>query len=135
MSGPVARPEELVAGLVAAAEPVVMEAPIDLAEAGLSRRDALLEVCDRAEIWRSPDGETFATVPVHDHVEHHALQGRSFRDWMIGDLARRYTHKGRPASVNESAVRDARMSLEARAHSAGLRKEAPLRVAERDDRH
>src|SRR5690606_21588081 len=91
--------------------------------------DALLEVCDRAQVWRSTDGETYATVPVGNHDEHHAISSRAFRDWMIGELALRYASKGRPASATEGAVRDARMGLEARAHASGLCKPAALRVA------
>ena len=121
--------EVRVAGLVGAAE-AVADAPVELKEAGLTQRDALLEVCDRAEIWRSPEGETYATVPADDHVEHHAIAVRGFRDWMVGAMARRYMQKGRPASSSESAVRDARMGLEARAHMSGSRKDVPLRVAE-----
>jgi len=88
------------------------DGPIELKEAGLSQRDALLAVADVARIWRSLDGETFATVPVGGHVEHHGVSSRGFRDWMIAELARRYLNKGRPASASESAVRDARMGLE-----------------------
>ena len=120
--------EAAVAEMIDAAE-MVEPAPIDIKEAGLSQREALLQVCDSAEIWRSPDGETYATVEVNGHVEHHAIQGKGFRDWMLGELARRYCSKGRPASATESAVRDAKMGLEARAHHGALRKDAPLRVA------
>ena len=124
--------DEEVRSLIAAAEPVAahLEAPIELKEAGLSQRDALLEVCDSVEIWRSPEGETFATVPVNGHLEHHAIHAQTFRDWMLGEMAKRYLRNGRPASASESAVRDARMGLEARAHFSGSRKEAPLRVAD-----
>jgi hypothetical protein len=126
------QPDTSITALIAGAKPVEVE-PIDLKEAGLSQRDALLEVCDRAQIWRSPEGETFATVEVAGHVEHHAVESRGFRDWMIGELARRYVNKGRPASANESAIRDARIGLEARAHRSGLRREAALRIASHSD--
>ena len=125
--------EATVAALIGAAVPVEEE-PIDIKEAGLSQRDALLEVCDGAEIWRSNDGETFASVEVDGHPEHHPIKSQGFRDWMLGELARRYCNKGRPASATESAVRDARMGLEARAHHGGVRKDAPLRVARHRDR-
>jgi hypothetical protein len=114
------------------AETVVPE-PIDLKEAELSQRDALLAVCDRIEVWRSEEGETYATIAVNDHIEHHAIASRGFRDWMLGELARHYVNKGRPASATESAVRDARMGLEARAHLSGVRKSAALRVASHAD--
>jgi hypothetical protein len=122
-----------VAGLVRAAE-AVADGPIDIKEAGLSQRDALLEVCDRAEIWRSSGGETFATVQVDGHLEHYAIESKGFRDWMLGELSQRYSNKGRPASATESAVRDARLGLEARAHHGGMRKEASLRIGEQADK-
>jgi hypothetical protein len=126
--------EQAIANLIEKAEAVDPDEPIDLKAAGLSQRDALLEVCDRAEVWRSADGETFATVEVGRHLEHHPIQARGFRDWMLGALATRYSNKGRPASATESAVRDARMALEARAHHGGARRNASLRVGENGDR-
>jgi hypothetical protein len=70
------------------------------------------------------------TVPVGDHDEHHALNSRAFRNWMLGELARRYTHKGRPASASANTVRDVLMGLEARSLIQLKQHEAPLRVAE-----
>jgi hypothetical protein len=127
-------PEQVIADLIERAEPVDAGEPTDLKAAGLSQRDALLEVCDRAEVWRTPEGETLATVEVAGHLEHHAIQSRGFRDWMLGELARRYRNAGRPASATESAVRDARMALEARGHHCGTRRNASLRVGEHGDR-
>ncbi|KAB2942953.1 MAG: hypothetical protein K8F92_16355 [Hyphomicrobium sp.] len=107
-------------------------APIDLEDARMGQRDALLSVCDEIELWRSPEGETFATITVGDHVEHHSINGRALCDWLIGQVARRYRSKGRPASVGGTAIRDARMGLEARAHLSGKVRRAPLRVAGHD---
>lgn len=101
-------------------------------DAGLTQREALLEVCDLAFIWRAPNGETFTSVPVGDHVEYHALNSRAFRNWMLGELARRYTDKGRPASANANAVRDALMGLEARSLVGFRQHKTPLRVTEND---
>ena len=132
-AGTTGDPQERIAAIIDAAEPVADE-PIDLKAAGLSQRDALLEVCDHAEVWRSMDGETFATVEVAGHREHHAIQARGFRDWMLCELARGYSNKGRPASATESAVRDARMAIEARAYHGGARRDASLRVGAHLDR-
>ena len=49
------------------------KAPIDLKKEGLTQRDALLQVCDDATVWRSTEGEAFVTVPVDGHLEHHAV--------------------------------------------------------------
>src|SRR5687768_7705262 len=59
------------------------EAPLDLEQAGLTQRDALLHICDDASVWRSPDGEAFVSVPVGGHVEHHAIASRAFRHWLL----------------------------------------------------
>src|SRR5687767_83723 len=96
--------EEAVAASIDAAE----EAPVELKDAGLSQREALLSICDEAIVWRSPEGDAYASVPVHGYVEHHALGSRAFRHWLLHRLATRFTQNGRPASVNDNAVRDAR---------------------------
>lgn len=106
--------------------------PVELREAGLNQRDALLEVADDARLWRTSEGETFATVWHDGHTEHHAVKSRGFRDWWLSELARRYLSNGRPASVSMNAVRDAINGLEARAFSEQVNQDAPLRVAEYD---
>ncbi len=128
-------PEKIIADNIRAAEEISdqLSAPIDLKEAGLSQRDALLSVCDRAQMWQSPEGEAYASVPVGDHVEHYELASRDMRSWMIVELARDFTRNGRPASTTDSTIRDARMSLEARARKEGTRHLAGLRVVQHDD--
>jgi hypothetical protein len=103
---------------------------IDLKEAKLSQRDALLEVADDAEIWRTPECETFATFIVGRHCEHHHVNSRAFRDWLLAELARRYTSNERPAAAGANALRDALLGIEARALSNGQRQTAWLRSAE-----
>ena len=125
--------KEQIEAAVRDAEELVFESSIvDLKEAGLSQREALLSVCDRAEMWQSPDGDVYASVPVENHVEHYELVSPAFRGWMLTELARSYRHNDRPASTTKSTVRDARMSLEARALEANVRHPAGLRVAEHD---
>jgi putative DNA primase/helicase len=113
-----------------AEEVAATEVPVDLKEAGLTQRDALLQVCDEATVWRSPEGEAFATVPVGGHIEHHSVSSRAFRHWMLHRLACRFTRGGRPASANDNAVRDARGAVEARGLVAGMTHPVALRVAE-----
>lgn len=104
--------------------------PVELKDAGLNQRDALLMICDEATVWRSPEGDAYASVPCRDHVEHHAIGSRAFRHWLLHRLASRFTQNGRPASANDNAVRDARNAVEARAIVAGVIHPAPLRLAE-----
>ena len=126
--------ENAIAAAIDAAEEIADEAlaPVELQDLGLSQRDALLTICDLATLWRSPEGETYATAPAGDHLEHYALSSRAFRNWMLGELARRYVQKGRPASVGGNAVKDTLQALEARAHVEGIIQPAQLRVAEHE---
>lgn len=101
---------------------------IDLKAAKLSQRDALLSVADAAQVWRTPEGETYATVPVAGHVEHHAIKSQSFKDWLLSTLARDYCQNGRPAAANSNTIRDVMAAIEARAFT-GERHKAALRVA------
>jgi len=104
---------------------------IDLKEAGLSQRDALLALFDdTVTLWRtSAGGETYVSVPSGQHVEHFALGSRAWRDWTLAKYSRRYTVGGRPASVGESTLRDAKLTLEARAYVAGIVRPAAIRLA------
>ena len=71
-------------------------------------------------------------MPVGDHVEHWPLGSRAFRDWLLGQLARRYCHRGRPASAGANAVKDTLQALEARAALDGIKHRAPLRVTQHE---
>jgi hypothetical protein len=122
---------EAIAALIDGAVPVAQVA-VELREAKLTQREALLLISDEAEVWRTPDGELFATVPVADHVEHHPIASRAFKFWMLSRLATRFTMDGRPASANENSFREAKTSVEARAATSGIVQRASLRVAEHD---
>lgn len=103
-----------ISALINGAEPVAAQR-VDLREAGLTQREALLQVCDEAVVWRSSDGDAYATVPVSGHVEHHAIASRGFRNWMLHLLATRFSQGGRPASANTNAIGEARVAVEAAA--------------------
>ena len=118
-----------ISSLINGADPVEPIA-VELSEEGLTQRQALLRVCDDAVVWRSPDGEPFASVPVGLHTEHLPVLSKAFKNWMLHRLASRFTHGGRPASVGENAVREARSAVEAQAMVAGAILQAPLRIAE-----
>jgi hypothetical protein len=127
------RKESIAEALRNAEEPVAVgAAPVDLKEARLAQRDALLQACDRVQMWLSPDGEVYASVPVDKHLEHYELEARGLRSWMLTELARGFRRNGRPASTTESTVRDVRMALEARALDLGIRQPTGLRLVEHD---
>lgn len=114
--------------------PATPTSAVDLKESGLSQRDALLAVTDDAVLWATPEGDAFATVQRDGHVEHHAVQSRLFKNWLLSEFSRRYRVNGRPATVGDNVVREVRAHLEARAFNDGVRHEAALRTVERDER-
>ena len=109
-----------------------MDGPIDLKEAGLSQRDALLMISDASGVWRSPEGEAFVSVPVDGHTEHHAVRSRSFRNLMRHQLACRFSQGGRPAAANKNVMNDVLDFLEARALRDGTIYRAAIRSIEYD---
>ena len=123
------QPKNPIATAIDAAEEITAsEAPTDLEEAGLSQGDALGTVCDEAAVWRSPEGDTFASVRVNGHAEHYAIRSRRFQSLMRHQLARRFTRRGRPASANENVMRDALNAIDARALAQGVTHAAVYRM-------
>lgn len=118
-----------IAALIDAAAPVELE-PVELKEAGLSQREALLAVCDEAVVWKSPEGEVYASVAVDGHLEHHAVASKGFRNWMLNRLATRFSINSRPASANANAVAEAKCAVEAQSLTSRLVQHPNLRVAE-----
>lgn len=124
---------EQVVSAIANAEPVQKpRVRIELTHSDMKPKDALLEICDDAKFWRTPEGTVYATVHVEGHREHLAVDGKEFRDWLLGQLARRYTNKGRPASANETAVRETRNHAEAQAVLDRNVQKAELRIMGHD---
>lgn len=107
--------------------------PVDMKEAKVTQKEALLIVADAAKVWRTPEGETYATVPVGEHAEHYAVGSKTFRDWLLSEMARQYETGGRPASASGNVLRDAVAAIEARGFSNPERHKAALRVIEHGD--
>jgi energy-coupling factor transporter ATP-binding protein EcfA2 len=103
-------------------------ARIELTECSMKPKDALLAISDEAEPWRTPEDTVYATVRIDGHNEHHAVESRKYREWLLSELVRRYTNKGYPASANEAAVREARHHAEAQAFLNGRVQRAELRI-------
>jgi len=78
-----------------------------------------------AELWKTPDGETFATVPIGDHREHWPLRGAGVRRWLRREY---YTVHGKPPGAQ--AIQDALATLDAIAHLEGPTYPVYVRVAE-----
>ncbi len=48
----------------------------------LSEGTRLIELANDQDYWHSPDGTTYVTVAVGDHVEHLGVRSRTFRRWL-----------------------------------------------------
>ncbi len=99
-----------------------------------TQRDRLLMVVDDATFWKCHDGTAHVSIRAGDHIEHHPVRSRAFRDWLVGAAAERFltfiNGRPRPWSCGKSAIEDALSHCEARAAiSGGNVHEARLRVA------
>jgi hypothetical protein len=83
----------------------------------------LVELASGAVLFRSPAGTAFASVPVKNHRETHAVESRSFRDWLIRRFFSRYQKP-----PHEAALQSAIGVLGARARIDGPTEEVFLRV-------
>jgi hypothetical protein len=46
------------------------------------KADVLANILSEVELWHSEDKQAFATISVNGHVEHHRVEGKSFKGWM-----------------------------------------------------
>lgn len=83
---------------------------------GPPQRDCLVGLVEElgAEIWRSTEGEAFASLPVKNHVEHWPLRSPQFRNWLAASYYAKNT--GAPGA---QATEDALRVMEARALHLG----------------
>lgn len=85
----------------------------------------LLILCSKgAELFHTPAGDSYATVPVNNHRETHPVKAKGFRRWLVRGYFEQY---GRPPG--NQALQDALGLLEARAEFDGLEQEVYIRVA------
>ena len=83
----------------------------------------LIEIAGDAELFRDPNGETYATIQVNDHKETWRLKTGGFRNWLLG---RYYKETG--GSANAQALQDALGVLNAKATFEGPENPVFLRV-------
>src|SRR5262249_18874413 len=89
------------------------------------RHTDLVALASGWDLWHTPDGTAYTTIPVVDHREHHPLRSRSVR----GALARAaYAATGRPA--RGEARSEALDVLEGRALYEGAEHAVHVRLAE-----
>jgi hypothetical protein len=77
-----------------------------------------------AELFHTPGGEAFASVPVGDHRETHQVKSKGFRRYLVREF---FNQHDRPPGAQ--ALQDALGLLEARAQFDGTEREVYVRVA------
>lgn len=106
--GPVP-PETIVAAIINAAGEIGADqedTPPEATKSAPSKSQATclvdLAITAGVDLWHSPAGEPYATLPADGHREHHRLKSVAVRDW----LARRY-HAGTGGVPGGQAISDA----------------------------
>ena len=89
--------------------------------------DDLVDLAGDAELWHTPDGEAYATIPVGTHFENYKVKSKAFRNWLAGLF---YDKNAR--SIGKNSIDDALCVLELRAMRGGEHR-AWLRSAQADD--
>ncbi len=90
-----------------------------------TQAELLIRCAEGADLFHTPAGDSYATVPVHDHRETHPVKAKGFRRWLVRAFFEKY---GRPPG--NQALQDALGLLEARAEFDGPEREVYIRVAE-----
>lgn len=88
------------------------------------RRANLAALLAKVDLWRSPDGVPYASVPHGNHREPMRVAGRNFRAWLI---KRFYDHHG--AGLSGQALAETVALAEARALASGCERRPWRRVA------
>lgn len=89
----------------------------------------LVQMGREAELWHTPDGETWATIDAGDHREHWPLNARPYREWLRRQYWERYG-----AVPGAQALQDALDTLAGYALYDGPTHEVHTRLAGLDGR-
>ena len=92
-----------------------------------TQAELLIKNASDAEFFHTPAGDAYATVPVGDHLETHAVKSKGFKRWLV---RRFYEQYNRPPGTQ--ALQEALGLLEARALFDGVEREVFVRIAEHD---
>jgi hypothetical protein len=96
----------------------------DAEERKPTQAELLVRCANGADLFHSPAGDSYATVPVRDHHETHPVKAKGFRRWLVRAYYERYD---RPPG--NQALQDALGLLEARAEFDSPEREVYVRVA------
>ncbi|MBN1588362.1 MAG: hypothetical protein JW888_02495 [Pirellulales bacterium] len=101
--------------------------PIDTAK---SHATALVKMAEDqgGELWHTPDGTGFITLPIEGHAENWSIKSASFKRWL-----QREFYSASKSTVNAQAIQDAIGVFEGKAVFEGRQYDAHLRVAEHQD--
>ncbi|KAF0229345.1 MAG: ATP-binding [Beijerinckiaceae bacterium] len=92
-----------------------------------AQRDSLMKLTEFCDLWHSPDGEGFITIPVQGHRENWAIRSRQLKNWLS---ARAFEEMG--IAPGAQAIEDALRVLEARAVNEGQARTPWMRTGQRD---
>lgn len=100
-------------------------------ESGVKRTpqaQILVDLAAPAELFHTPEGDCFATIPVARHVETWPLRAKGFRHWLVH---RFYSDQGRPPGMQ--ALSDALRVLEAQAQFDGKQQNTFVRIGRKGE--
>lgn len=92
-----------------------------------TQAELLVRCASGAELFHTPAGDAYATIPVEGHRETHPIKAKGFRRWLVRSFFEQYD---RPPGAQ--ALQDAIWLLEAQAQFDGPEREVHVRVAAHD---
>ncbi len=113
---------EYVLSLIEAAKPQTEEKP-----ARKTQATTLVELASDAKLFRTPEGDAYATVNVSGHLETWLIRLRGFQDWL-----RRRFYESEGSAPSAQSLQEALDVLQGRAQFDGETREVHTRVAEHD---
>lgn len=90
---------------------------------------AIVDLVSEAELFHTPDGQSFARLKVNGHFENWPIRSKGFKGWITGSF---YREEGRPPTAQ--ALNDALNVIEAKARFEGGEAEVHIRVAGNHER-
>lgn len=118
------RGEEYVLQLIENAEPFDDEAKKNRK----TQSSILVGLVGDIDLFRTTEGEDYATIPVKNHFETWALKSRGFRDW----LSRKF-YESQCSIPSAQGLQDTLNVLSGKARFEGETKEVHTRIAEQDE--
>jgi Bifunctional DNA primase/polymerase, N-terminal len=90
-----------------------------------SQSQILVSIALASDVFRTPDGEAYASVRVNGHTETWPVRSKGFKDWLMHSF---YSQEGKPAG--NQALQDALAQIEAQARFDGAEHPVFLRIAQ-----